>query len=79
MLRRNQLVWLFGCLRKRQLTLYLFNKPLCKEQQIADLQKILATLRWKRNFYQKALESGELTICDADREKIAEAIIDDAL
>lgn len=49
------------------------------EQQIADLQKILATLRWKRNFYQKALESGELTICDADREKIAEAIIDDAL
>ena len=25
------------------------------EQQIADLQKILATLRWKRNFYQKAL------------------------
>lgn len=49
------------------------------EQQIADLQKILATLRWKRNFYQKALESGELTICDADREKIAEAIIDGAL
>ena len=49
------------------------------EQQIADLQKILATLRWKRNFYQKALESGELTICDADREKIAEAIIDGTL
>lgn len=39
------------------------------EQQIADLQKILATLRWKRNFYQKALESGELTICDATEKK----------
>lgn len=49
------------------------------EQQIADLQKILATLKWKRQFYQKALETGELTICDADREKIAEAIISDSL
>lgn len=44
-------------------------------RQIADLQKVLATVRWKKNFYKQCLDDGEIRFCDEDRLKMAEIIL----
>lgn len=44
-------------------------------RQIADLQKVLATVRWKKNFYKQCLDDGEIRVCDEDRMKMAEIIL----
>lgn len=44
-------------------------------RQIADLQKVLATVQWKKNFYKQCLDDGEIRVCDEDRLKMAEIIL----
>lgn len=44
-------------------------------RQIADLQKVLATVQWKKNFYKQCLDDGEIRVCDEDRMKMAEIIL----
>lgn len=45
------------------------------EAQIAELQAILSTLRWKREFYQNAMVKGTVEVCDSEREEFAEGIL----
>ena len=44
-------------------------------RQIADLQKVLATVQWKKKFYKQCLDDGEIRFCDEDRLKMAEIIL----
>ena len=44
-------------------------------RQLADLKKVLATVRWKKNFYKQCLDDGEIRFCDEDRQKMAELIL----
>ncbi len=45
------------------------------EEQIAQLQKILATIDYKCEFYKKAMQTGSVDICDSEREELANKII----
>lgn len=44
-------------------------------RQLSDLKKVLATVRWKKNFYKQCLDDGEIRFCDEDRMKMAEIIL----
>lgn len=58
--------------------LFLERKALV-EQEIAQMQKILATINYKCDFYKKALATGNVEVCDAEREVLAEKILDGTL
>lgn len=49
------------------------------EKEIAQMQKILATIDYKCDFYKKALATGNVDVCDADREELAMKILDGTL
>ena len=46
------------------------------EEQIAQMQKILATINYKCDFYKKAIETGKVDICESERQLLAQKILD---
>ena len=44
------------------------------EEQIAQMQKILATINYKCDFYKRAIETGKVDICESERELLAQKI-----
>ncbi|MEJ6465033.1 MerR family transcriptional regulator [Fusobacterium ulcerans] len=49
------------------------------ESQIAALQKTLKTINYKIDLYENALNTGVLNMCEADREELANKILNDEL
>ena len=49
------------------------------EEQIAQMQKILATINYKCDFYKKAIETGKVDICESERQLLAQKILDGTL
>ena len=49
------------------------------EEQIAQMQKILATINYKCDFYKKAIETGKVDICESERQLLAQKILDETL
>ncbi len=45
------------------------------EEQIAQLQKVLATIDYKCEFYKKAMQTGSADVCDSERKELANKII----
>ena len=59
-------------------TLFLERKAIV-EEQIAQMQKILATINYKCDFYKKAIETGKVDICESERQLLAQKILDGTL
>lgn len=49
------------------------------ESQIVALQKTLKTINYKIDLYENALNTGVLNMCDADREELANKVLNDEL